>query len=198
LTAPKPPALDPSAFDDKDLPYPDVKLRPKGFVDEFTIAADAFVASNAVLMGTVTVGARSSVWYNCVLRGDIAENVIGEDTNIQDGTIVHCSRDLRAFVGDRVTVGHNCLIHACTVGTRAVIGMAASILDGATVGEGALVAAGSVVREGTQIPPGSFWAGVPAVSKGDVPEQWHQRFDDNWKGYVNNAWAYRRKLGMAD
>ncbi len=187
---------DAASFDDpSQYPHPAVTLRPEGFVDNITIADDAFVAPNAMLMGTVTIGARASVWYNCVLRGDIAEIVIGEDTNIQDGTIVHCSRDLRAIIGDRVTVGHNCLIHACTVGTRAVIGMAASILEGAVVGEGALVAAGSVVREGTQIPPGTFWAGVPAVSKGDVPEQWHQRFEDNWKGYVNNGWAYRRKLG---
>ena len=90
MTTRNSPALAPSAFDDKDLPYPDVKLRPAGFVDDFTIAEDAFIAANATLMGTVTVGARSSVWYNCVLRGDIAEIVIGEDANIQDGAIVHC------------------------------------------------------------------------------------------------------------
>ncbi len=187
---------DHSAFDASSLPHPSVPLRPVGFIDDFDIASDAFIAPNSTLLGTVTVGARSSVWYNCVLRGDIAEIVIGEDTNVQDGTVVHCSKDLPALVGDRVTIGHNCLIHACTVGTRAVIGMAATILDGAVVGEGALVAAGSVVREGTQIPPNSFWAGVPAVSKGDVPQSWTKRFDDNWKGYVNNATAYRRKLGL--
>ena len=187
---------DTSAFDPSQFPHPSIPLRAEGFVDDFHIAPDAFIAPNAMLMGTVMIGARSSVWFNCVVRGDIAEIVIGEDTNIQDGTIVHCSKDLKTTVGDRVTVGHNCLLHACTAESRAVIGMAASILDGAVVGEGALVAAGSVVREGTRIPPNSFWAGVPAVSKGDVPESWIQRFDDNWKGYVNNAWAYRRKLEM--
>lgn len=177
------------------MPHPSVGLRLEGFVDDITVADDAFIAPNAMLMGTVTIGARSSVWFNCVLRGDIAAIVVGEDSNIQDGTIVHCSKDLMVSLGDRVTVGHNCLIHACAIGTRAVVGMAATVLDGAVVGEGALVAAGSVVREGTQISPGTFWAGVPAVFKGEVPEQWRQRFDDTWKGYVNNAWAYRRKLG---
>jgi carbonic anhydrase/acetyltransferase-like protein (isoleucine patch superfamily) len=180
--------------DAASFPHPTAPIRPSGYVDEIDIAADAFVAPNAVLVGAVTVGARSSVWYNCVLRGDISDIVIGADSNLQDGTVVHGSLDLTTSVGDRVTVGHQCLIHACTVGSRAVVGMASTILDGAVVGEGALVAAGSVVREGTQIPAGTFWAGVPATQKGDVSQAWEERFDQNWRQYVNNAWAYRRKL----
>lgn len=179
-----------------ESPYPSIPMRPEGFVDEIELAADVFIAPNAVLIGTVTVGARSTIWYNCILRGDVSEIVIGEDTNIQDGTVVHGSKGLDIRVGDRVTVGHNCLLHACTIESRAAIGMAATILDGAVVSEGALVAAGSVVREGTKIPANTFWAGVPAQCKGDVTPQWQERFDENWKGYVNLGWAYRRKVGQ--
>jgi carbonic anhydrase/acetyltransferase-like protein (isoleucine patch superfamily) len=124
-----------------------------------------FVAPCARVMGAVTLGADSSVFYGSVLRGDIEEIRIGEGSNIQDGVIVHLADDLPAVVGDYCTVGHGAIVHACTIGDRCLIGMGATVLDGAHIGEESLVAAGAVVTPRTQIPPGSMVVGAPARVK---------------------------------
>ena len=132
---------------------------------EPTLADEVFVAPGATVVGDVRVGSRSSVWYGCVLRGDINFIEIGEGTNIQDGSIVHLDDDYPTVVGDYVTIGHAAVIHACVVEDECLIGMNATILDGAVVGRRSIVGAGSLVLQGMQIPPGSLVAGVPAKVK---------------------------------
>lgn len=109
----------------------------------------AFIAENAIIIGDVTIGTKSSIWYSCVLRGDMNFIRIGNDTNIQDGTVVHVdSKGYPTILGDRVTVGHMALLHACTLEDDAMIGMQACVMDGAVVGKGSLIAAGALVTPG--------------------------------------------------
>ncbi|HEX6255566.1 MAG TPA: gamma carbonic anhydrase family protein [Euzebyales bacterium] len=132
------------------------------------VADDAFVAPGATIIGRVRIGARSSVWYGTVLRGDVADISIGADSNIQDGSIGHADPGYPLRVGDRVTVGHRAVIHGCDIADDVLIGMGAVLMNGATVGRGSLVAAGAVVTQNTEIPPGSIAAGVPAKVRGEV------------------------------
>ena len=132
------------------------------FIQKPQIAPDAFIASSAEIMGAVTVGARSSVWYQCVVRGDINAIHIGKESNIQDGTIIHVSSTRPAVVGDRVSCGHRAIIHACTIQNEVLIGMGAIIMDEADVCSGTIIGAGSLVTKGTQIPSGVLVMGSPA------------------------------------
>src|SRR5258706_15850369 len=118
------------------------------------IGREAWVAPNATLTGRVTLGAFASVWFGCVLRGDLEPIAIGDETNVQDLTVVHVDRGFPAVVGNRVTIGHRAVVHGCTVDDEAVIGMGAVLLSGSRVGKGALVAAGAVLREGVAVRPG--------------------------------------------
>jgi carbonic anhydrase/acetyltransferase-like protein (isoleucine patch superfamily) len=137
------------------------------------IARALFVAANATVIGDVTLGARSSVFYGAVLRGDIARIVVGEGSNIQDNAIVHLADDLDAVIGAWCTIGHAAIIHACTVEDECLIGMGATILDGARIGARSLVGANSLVPQGMIVPPGSLVYGAPAkvVSKLSLDEQ---------------------------
>jgi len=112
------------------------------------IHPDAFVAETAVVIGDVTIGKDSSIWYGAVLRGDINSITIGERTSIQDNCVVHVDEDKPVVVGDDVTVGHGVILHGCKIGNKVLVGMGAVILDGAEIGDGAIVAAGAVVKEG--------------------------------------------------
>jgi gamma-carbonic anhydrase len=134
-----------------------------------SLGKDAFVAPNAAVIGAVSLGDRSSVFYGCVLRGDAAPITVGEATNIQDGTVVrtgpsnlgeHASP---TNIGSRVTVGHMARLHGCTIEDEALIGMGATLLPGSTVKKGAMVAAGAVVAPGTTVPSGQIWGGNPAA-----------------------------------
>ncbi|WP_342659789.1 Protein YrdA [Rhodococcus ruber] len=127
-----------------------------------SIAADAWIAPTAVVVGAVTVGADSGIWYNAVLRADAETVTIGQRTNVQDGCAVHADPGSPAVIGDDVSIGHNATIHGCTVGDNVLVGMGAVIMNDAVVGEGSLVAAGALVLEGTVVPPRSLVAGVPA------------------------------------
>lgn len=133
----------------------------------------AWVAPGAVIVGDVTVGPNSSVWFGCVLRADIQRITIGEGTNIQDGTIIHLASDLGTIVGDHVTVGHRALLHACEIGDEVLVGMGAIVMDGAKIGARSIIAAGSLVPKGREIPPGSLVMGSPAkvVRTLDAEEQ---------------------------
>jgi len=121
-----------------------------------------WVAASATVVGDVTLGPKSSVFYGAVLRGDIARIVVGEGSNIQDNCVVHLADDLDAIIGDWVTVGHSAIIHACTIEDECLIGMGATVLDGARVGARSIVGAGAVVTPRTVIPPGSMVLGTPA------------------------------------
>lgn len=132
-----------------------------------------FVAANATVIGDVTLGAQSSVFYGAVLRGDIARIVVGEGTNIQDNAIVHLADDLDAIIGAWCTIGHAAIIHACTVEDECLIGMGATILDGARIGARSLIGANALVTQHMVVPPGSLVYGAPAkvVSKLSESEQ---------------------------
>ena len=121
-----------------------------------------YIAKGAVVIGDVTLGAHSSVWYNAVLRGDINRIVIGAGSNIQDNAVVHLADDYPCIVGEFVTVGHSAMVHACTIGNECLIGMGAVILDGAELGEQSLVGARALVTQQIKIPPGSLVLGAPA------------------------------------
>jgi len=121
-----------------------------------------WVAPNATVVGDVTLGLKSSVFYGAVLRGDIARIVVGEGTNIQDNAIVHLADDLDAVIGAWCTIGHGAIVHACVIEDECLIGMGATVLDGARVGARSIVAAGAVVTPRTVIPPGSMVMGAPA------------------------------------
>lgn len=127
-----------------------------------TLGRRVYLAGGAVVIGDVTLGDFSSVWYNAVLRGDINRIVVGHHTNIQDNAVVHLADDFPCLIGDYVTVGHSAIVHACTVGNEVLVGMGATILDGAEIGEQSIVGANALVTQGTRIPPGSMVLGSPA------------------------------------
>jgi carbonic anhydrase/acetyltransferase-like protein (isoleucine patch superfamily) len=162
-------------------------LRP----NQLDVHPTAWIAPGAVVVGDVTIAAEASIWYGCVLRGDMQPIRVGRATNIQDLTLVHVDHDMPAIIGDRVTVGHHCVIHGCTVEDDALVGMGAVLLNGARVGRGALVAAGAVVREGFEVPPGTVVAGVPAKIRGDVDEQLRERMEGGIEDYLVGARGYR-------
>jgi len=122
----------------------------------------AFVAASADIQGAVTLGRDSSVWYQCVLRGDINQIVIGEGTNIQDASVLHLADDFGVEIGDYTTVGHQAMVHACRIGNECLIGMGATILDGAVIGDQCIIGARSLVTKGMKIPDGSLVYGSPA------------------------------------
>ncbi|MDR1305028.1 MAG: gamma carbonic anhydrase family protein [Verrucomicrobiales bacterium] len=125
----------------------------------------AFVASTSRVMGDVTLGQDASVWYHCVLRGDINAIKIGAGTNVQDGTIVHLSNEYGVEIGDYTTIGHRALIHGCKIGHECLIGMGATILDGVEIGNRCIIGACALVTKGTKIPDGSMVFGNPASVK---------------------------------
>ncbi len=132
----------------------------------------AFVAADARIMGDVRLAKDSSVFYGCVLRGDIESILIGEGSNVQDGSVIHLADDLPAIVGAYCTIGHGAIVHACTVGDECLVGMRAVVLDGAEIGDQCLIAAGSVVTPRTKIPAGSMVMGAPAkVTRQLRPEE---------------------------
>ena len=150
------------------------------------IHAHAFVAENAVIIGDVEIGENASIWYNCVLRGDVNYIRIGAGTNIQDGTIIHVSRgaDFPTIIENNVTVGHSATIHGCYIETGSLIGIGAIILDGARIGANSLVAAGSLVTPNTIIPPKSFVLGSPARVKRELSDEEVENLQHFWQNYV--------------
>ena len=121
-----------------------------------------YIAKGAVVLGDVTLGRCSSVWYNAVLRGDINRIVVGHHSNIQDNAVLHLADEYPCLVGNWVTIGHSAVVHACTVGNEVLIGMGAVILDGAILGAQSIIGAKALVTQGTRIPPGSLVLGAPA------------------------------------
>ncbi len=156
-----------------------------------SIHPTAFIASTAAVMGDVTLGEDSSVWYGAVLRGDMAPITIGAQSNIQDGTIVHVDSGVPCSVGQRVGVGHRVILHGCIVEDECLIAMGSVLLNGVRIGAGSVVAAGAVVKEGMQVPPGSLVMGVPGRIIRTVDEELSRRAAATWKHYVKEARAHR-------
>lgn len=124
---------------------------------------DCYFSENATIVGEVTIGDECSIWFNAVVRGDVAPITIGHRTNVQDGACIHVTNTTGpTVIGNDVTIGHNATVHACTINDGALIGMGATLLDGCEVGRGAVVAAGALVLQGTKIGDHELWGGVPA------------------------------------
>ena len=154
----------------------------------------AWIAPSADVMGDVRIGPRSCVLYQCVMRGDIEKIIIGEGSNIQDGSVIHLADDLPVIIGDYVTVGHNAMIHACTIEDECLIGMSSTILDGAVIGRRSIVAAGAVVPPGMIVPPGSMVMGVPGKLRPLAEER--QEGLRYWaEKYIAVAAAHRERFG---
>ena len=151
----------------------------------------AFIASTAALMGDVTLGEEASVWYGTVLRGDMAPIVIGSQSNIQDGTVVHVDEGVPCHVGRRVGVGHRVILHGCVVGDDCLIAMGSVLLNGSVIGAGSVVAAGAVIPEGMQVPPESLVMGVPGRIVRKVDAALAARVAATWTHYVEQARAHR-------
>ena len=151
----------------------------------------AYIAPGATVLGDVTVGAESSVWFGAVIRGDSERIVIGRRTNIQDGCILHADAGYPCTLGNGVTVGHGAIVHGATVEDDCLIGMRAVVMNGARIGKGSIVAVGAVVTEGMQIPAGSVVMGQPAKVKREVTERDRERIRHAAEHYVAAAKAYR-------
>jgi carbonic anhydrase/acetyltransferase-like protein (isoleucine patch superfamily) len=137
-----------------------------------SIHPSAFVADHATIVGDVEIGARSSIWFGAVLRGDVFHIRIGEETSIQDNSVVHVTHDQFATqIGSRVTVGHSVTLHGCTVGDLCIVGMGATLLDQSMVGDRCIIGAGALVTPGTKIPPGHLAVGSPARVKRPLSEE---------------------------
>ncbi|MFK7817512.1 MAG: gamma carbonic anhydrase family protein, partial [Planctomycetaceae bacterium] len=160
---------------------------------EPSIDSTAWIAASADVVGRVRIGARTSVWYQCVIRGDAQFIDIGEDTNIQDGSILHIDGDAACTIGNRVSLGHRALVHASVVEDDVLIGMSATVLSRCVIGRGAIIAAGAVVLEGTSVPEGTIWAGVPAKQISVVTSDHQRRIEHTWKHYANMAAAMRAR-----
>jgi carbonic anhydrase/acetyltransferase-like protein (isoleucine patch superfamily) len=175
------------------------KLLDKFLRQKPKLGKNVFIAKTATVIGDVTLGVHSSVWYGAVLRGDINHIVVGHHSNIQDNAVLHLADDFPCLVGNWVTVGHGAIVHACTVGDETLVGMGAVILDGAVIGRQSLIGAKALVTQGTKIPPGSLVLGAPAkVVRKLTPEErgglkwWAEKYVDN------GAYCLKNKINVQD
>lgn len=179
------------------VPYPDVHSHWDALHAVPRIDDTAWVAPGAVVSGRVRMKARSSVWYGCVLRGDGECIELGEETNVQDGSVLHVDPGYPCILGDRVTLGHMAIVHASQVGAGALIGIGAKVLSRCVIGEGALIAAGAVVREGQHVPPHTLWVGCPARQVKELDEDQRARLARTYQHYVNNTVIHLARYGRA-
>ena len=160
-----------------------------------TVAPDAFIAPTAAVIGDVTVGSETGIWFHCLVRGDLQFIRIGARTNIQDGAIIHVdSGRFSTTIGDDVTVGHNAVIHACTLKNRAFVGISATVLDDAVIEEGGMLAAGGLLTPGKVIGRNELWAGTPARLLRVMDDDERKKFDRNAEVYRELARRFRTGL----
>ena len=158
-----------------------------------TLGQGVYIAKGAVVIGDVTLGDYSSIWFNAVLRGDINRIVVGHHSNVQDNSVFHLADEYPCVIGDYVTVGHGAIVHACTVGNEVLVGMGSIILDGAVVGDQSIIGAGALVTQGQEIPPGSMVLGSPAkIVRGLSPTE-RARIKGFAEKYVGVAAYYLNK-----
>lgn len=158
------------------------------------LAEDAWVAPTAVLVGRVILARGASVWWGAVLRGDNEPITVGPGSNVQDGCVLHTDPGFPLTIGENVTIGHLAMLHGCTIGDGALVGIGAVVLNGATIGEGALLGARSLLAEGKSIPPGTLALGAPARVVRELSEEDRARGLAGSRHYVENAARYRRGL----
>jgi gamma-carbonic anhydrase len=155
------------------------------------IAPSAYVDPGAHLIGSVVVGERSSIWPTATLRGDIEPIVIGDESSIQEGSILHTDKGFPLTIGNRVTVGHAAVLHGCTIADGALIGIGAIVLNGAKIGSGAVVAAGALVPEGMEVAADTLVMGTPAKPRRPVSDDEKARFSKGVDGYVQRSALYK-------
>lgn len=184
-TIPKPP----------ELPYPDVDCDWEALHSYPVIDPTAWVTPDAIVTGRVRLKARSTVWHQCVLRGDLEYIEVGAETNVQDGSVLHTDYGHPCILGDRVTLGHAAIVHGSVVEDDAMIAIGATVLSRCVIGKGALIAAGALVREGIHVPPGTLWAGCPARQIKVLTPQQQERLQATWQHYVNLGAASLERFG---
>ncbi|MCA9039403.1 MAG: gamma carbonic anhydrase family protein [Planctomycetaceae bacterium] len=174
-----------------EVPYPEVPHIWEALHAEPEIDPTAWVAPTATMIGRVKLGRRATILFGTVLRGDGEPIVVGDESNIQDLSVLHTDRGHPCLVGNRVTIGHRAIVHGCEIEDDVMIGMGAIVLTGARIGCGALIAAGSVVLEGTQVPPRTLWAGVPARQLRTLSDDQQGRLTHAWQHYANSGALYK-------
>ena len=156
------------------------------------IDGSVFIAANAVIIGDVTIGANSSIWYNCAMRGDDHYIRIGENTNIQDGSIIHVTLDTNpTLIGNNVVVGHAAKLHGCEIGDGSLVGIGSIVLDGSVMEPGSMLAAGSLLTPNKRVPTGELWSGSPAKKMRDMTEADYQYIAWDIAHYVKLAQKYK-------
>ena len=162
------------------------------------IAPDAWIADSAQVMGRVSVGAQASVWFGTVVRGDTESITIGEGSNVQDASVLHADLDTPLVIGRHVTVGHQVMLHGCTIGDESLIGIGTIVLNGAKIGKNCLVGAGALVTEGKEFPDGSMIIGSPAKVVRQLTAEQIEGLRRSAQHYIDNAHRFKtglRKLG---
>jgi carbonic anhydrase/acetyltransferase-like protein (isoleucine patch superfamily) len=162
----------------------------RGFSPKF--GNNCFLADNAVVVGEVVMGDNCTVWFNGVVRGDVHAITIGNNTNIQDGAIVHCTYQIaKTIIGNNVSIAHNAIVHGCTIEDNVLVGMGAIIMDDAFIGSNSVIAAGAIILPGTIVEPGSIYAGVPAKRVKDISEEMKAVIQRTAKNYPMYAEWYK-------
>jgi carbonic anhydrase/acetyltransferase-like protein (isoleucine patch superfamily) len=135
------------------------------------IPDDCYIAENATIVGEVTIGSSCSIWFNAVIRGDVNFISIGNKVNIQDGAVIHCTyKKHPTIIGNNVSIGHNAIVHGCTIHDNVLVGMGAIIMDNCIVESNSIIAAGAVITQNTKVASGTIWAGVPAKKVKDIDQ----------------------------
>lgn len=154
---------------------------------------NCFIAENAVVVGEVRMGDNCTVWFNAVVRGDVHSITIGDNTNIQDGAIIHCTyQRAKTVIGSNVSIAHNAIVHGCTVEDNVLIGMGAIVMDDALIGRESIIAAGAIVLAGTQVEPGSIYAGTPARKVKDIGPEMREVISRTARNYPMYAEWYKQ------
>ncbi|CAN5338197.1 gamma carbonic anhydrase family protein [soil metagenome] len=162
----------------------------RGFAPQF--GKDCFLAETAVVVGQVVMGDNCTVWFNAVVRGDVHSITIGNNTNIQDGAIIHCTYEkAKTVIGDNVSIAHNAIVHGCTVEDNVLIGMGAIVMDDAVIGKESVIAAGAVILPGTIVEPGSIYGGTPAKRIKDIGPEMKEVIARTARNYPMYATWYK-------
>lgn len=157
------------------------------------IAEWVYIAEGVKIIGDVTIGEDSSVWYNAVIRGDSNSIVIGENSNVQDNAVLHTSHSHALTIGDNVTIGHGAIVHGCTIGNNVLVGMGAIVLDGAVIEDNCIIGAGALVTQNKVMPEGSLVLGNPAKVVREITEEEKKAILENADEYSSEAQRYLRE-----
>jgi len=151
-----------------------------------------FIADNATIVGEVSLGVNCTVWFNAVIRGDVHSITIGDNTNVQDGAIIHCTyQKAKTVIGRNVSIAHGAIIHGCTIEDNVLIGMGAIIMDDAIIKKGSVVAAGAIILSGTIVEENSIYAGIPAIKVKNTSDKMHEVISRTAKNYPMYAEWYK-------